>query len=1034
MSLTNNQCIDYEKIYDDYYPNQTGAIYHQYDVPGNLENTYPFLEIIKDSCIPFNTKKSTADPNSRVYGYNKDGSLDLNGGERKSYNSKRKFHSRYHANEEALSYNGSPDPTVAKLENLTPQVVKDIYKDIISYSTARGMQIQGPDNFKNFKKTYLSSFVLQTGPTTSARAFISITPIYTNKKFSYVDLIATNVKPILDTYQPDLNLRENGHAYPIRIPVTRDCNVFQNKYNLSPIAYYDKKCSALTIHVPEIEQFLLLKTVVNTDIPDLQTDIELYLLAFNASFSILRRNSKNELVATCIKCADVLAQVSDNLFFKNKLLNLADPSSPTSTITTRNYPIRNSFNYAPYFDPTVYYVGVVAPLMGGGSPSYDTYVFPSVGEQGFNTGGFESPTDPIQIPEQGSYSEGDNPVTSLIEKYSGLSRITLFDNPIITRFIYDLNLDFINLYLTPNNPQFIPENIATSPIPQGTSVSKCMELVTAHEFVHQMEITAGVNSVLPAEGMAVGIELDSRMTGKSVTIARAGEYASIYQLFTRGENTMMTSDTQRPLQSRYGNGLFWKYLQDQFDYNNQSMRRTMDILTNETLGPLAQSYNFPKTAVPYPNNTGGSYALLKSFSELFNKDIKDVWNDFSVSLVLLRNNTSIPHKYRTYFPFWLYNTQYPGFGTVFDSASLLSAGQFADWWEKMDTNQIIPSDWNTASYPSQYVGQTALETLTDISFSLKNLMSYSFNVLHSTDNIKIKVTRGTWRITLLQFTSDGTAVGSFKEYIANIVEGDPEYIFPVSSLGFTESGNIRLVCCNLTFFGTGSSLEDYFSPEVSTGTISIITNPGVSGFLAYDDYTNANIQDVGDSVPFAWGIKFDQSQLAPYAGTSLTKIQFFSVVDVVLNLYIFQGDVTDGSTFVYFQEISGVIPNTYATVDLTTPVPIDITKPLWITLFYDSDDAQFVAATGNPLSGISNESSLVTEDFVNWFSLADIGFTGTWNLRGFVTDSIGPMVNVLENKPHFQPLTNVQNGEQPKLKCKKNTIQSTVKCNRRVCL
>lgn len=37
---------------------------------------------------------------------------------------------------------------------------------------------------------------------------------------------------------------------------------------------------------------------------------------------------------------------------------------------------------------------------------------------------------------------------------------------------------------------------------------------------------------------------------------------------------------------------------------------------------------------------------------------KDVWNDFSISITLMSNNTSIPSQWRNYYPYWIYNADY----------------------------------------------------------------------------------------------------------------------------------------------------------------------------------------------------------------------------------------------------------------------------------------------------------------------------------------------------------------------------------------
>jgi hypothetical protein len=72
-------------------------------------------------------------------------------------------------------------------------------------------------------------------------------------------------------------------------------------------------------------------------------------------------------------------------------------------------------------------------------------------------------------------------------------------------------------------------------------------------------------------------------------------------------------------------------------------------------------------------------------------------------------------------------------------------------------------------------------------------------------------------------------------------------------------------------------------------------------------------------------------------------------------------------------------------VELTTPVPIDITKELWITVYHAiGDDATFPAGIDYGID--EPNGNLLTIDGTTWDHLSDLGQDGTWSLRGFVTD------------------------------------------------
>ena len=362
-----------------------------------------------------------------------------------------------------------------------------------------------------------------------------------------------------------------------------------------------------------------------------------------------------------------------------------------------------------------------------------------------------------------------------------------------------------------------------SPLPKQATGTEGYLLVSAHEFVHQWQFSSGDLSLRPfgTEGAAVGIELDTKISEGVFLAARSGQYPAILTNLVRGNLTMVTNEALAPAYPilTYGMGIFWNYIQTQFDFNNQTMRRMIDILSSETAQPLFKSYDYPymwySTVL---NNTGASAALKQSFEELFSKDIKDVWNNFSISLVLLRNNESIPLQYRTIWPFWIYNTNYPGFPMI-SAASEILGTQFANWWEVFDTNTPIPASWNV------YAGQTFIPTLpANTTRSIKNLTSLSYTVPNNTNKITITISKGEWRLTLLQFTSDGTPVGNFIMDGPHTIVGTGEHVFDVANHApaFTSEGSIRLVCSNVTFSGTGMELADYLANEPTTGTIKIV--------------------------------------------------------------------------------------------------------------------------------------------------------------------------------------------------------------------
>lgn len=822
--------LNYQEIYDDLWPDRTSAIYHQFDWQEVVADAaVKVLEGQKDFVIPKNIHIPGTDPNpcSNVYGYHRDGKLDLDGGKAKSYTKDFKdFKLRCHTAFEAKYPDENGVPTLQQLTFLTPEVRKEYYERMISYFTNRGFGIQGADTFSKFKNQYIWQYSAGqsqdpvTGFGYTSNAYVALRPIwkhkcdYNDKRIpDYIDLHATaNTTPlnhfVLDTYECDRDKRKNGYGYPLRIPITTDyCGTFKKLKNKKPIAFFDCEKQILTVHVPLSENgHFLTKRVVNTGNPDLNVDYKEYLMAFDGSFSLLHRNEDNILVPSNFNDAELFAQVSENMYVRSQVINAGQLVVPDFEYTN---PIR-----APILAPdtnAIYYTGAVISIMNGGSDAYDNFAFPT---PFVNSYGLQ--LDPVDIPEENvngsKYAAGDCPNTTVVEKYSIVSTISSFDNS-------DWNLLFLSLPLSVLTGQSsYPENVSTTVLPRSVDAVDSYQVVDNHEFTHQVQNTTGVIQFLPAEGMAVGIELDPYASSNMFGPFRAAAISQRHVRLTRGAFSIMTPDTFGV--NTYGLGLFWTYLRDQYDYNNQIMRRTMDILTNKTLGPLMRENDFPDGFANLPiNKVGGSAAMNIALKELFCKNIKDLWNDFSISLVLMRNNTSIPKQWRNYWPFWIYNTQYSGYNQLVDSANVFGAGQFINWWERLDSNDVIP-----ANYRTPYTGETFIRTLpSSFSSDATSLQSFSFNVPHETNNISVNIAQGEWRITLLQYTSDGTMEGSFIVDGPHTLKDGQSINFNVAAHNpaFTSNGNIRLVCANVTFDGKGNTLAEYFTEEAPNGSIAI---------------------------------------------------------------------------------------------------------------------------------------------------------------------------------------------------------------------
>jgi len=143
---------------------------------------------------------------------------------------------------------------------------------------------------------------------------------------------------------------------------------------------------------------------------------------------------------------------------------------------------------------------------------------------------------------------------------------------------------------------------------------------------------------------------------------------------------------------------------------------------------------------------------------------------------------------------------------------------------------------------------------------------------------------------------------------------------------------------------------------------------------------------------FSWAVKFDPSQLAPHDGSSLTKIKNYwnrstGGVSVTLILRIYQGAVTDGSTLLLEQTLDSLPIDTNSEVVLDSPILLDVTKDLWITLFHAGGEPVRSPATIGLGPAIPNGDLVSTDGGVTWalLSVCCIPDLGNWLIQGFVT-------------------------------------------------
>ena len=159
-----------------------------------------------------------------------------------------------------------------------------------------------------------------------------------------------------------------------------------------------------------------------------------------------------------------------------------------------------------------------------------------------------------------------------------------------------------------------------------------------------------------------------------------------------------------------------------------------------------------------------------------------------------------------------------------------------------------------------------------------------------------------------------------------------------------------------------------------------------SGWIGYDNGKWESSLGLGEESPTYFGVSFPVT--AQYAGHTLSKISIYDAekggkAEYTANIYL--GGDTVPEQLVSTQKFNLSGSNKFVEVALTTPVALDGTKPLWITLY--CDDLAY------PIP-VSLQSEYLTTDWLSvdgksWKHAPEYKLYGTIMLRGYVEDANG---------------------------------------------
>ena len=164
-------------------------------------------------------------------------------------------------------------------------------------------------------------------------------------------------------------------------------------------------------------------------------------------------------------------------------------------------------------------------------------------------------------------------------------------------------------------------------------------------------------------------------------------------------------------------------------------------------------------------------------------------------------------------------------------------------------------------------------------------------------------------------------------------------------------------------------------------------------WLYYGDGGVASMVGTGGT-PFYWGDMFPAATIAPYANAALTEVAFIayggSTGDqagvYTINIYMGGDDAPTALVHTQDYDFNGVFTGDWTYVTLTTPVALDPTQNLWITLFNEGIDYPAVFSnTGDT----DPNARWISEDGINWEDVGPyVSSVKSWSLRGYITNAV----------------------------------------------
>jgi hypothetical protein len=273
---------------------------------------------------------------------------------------------------------------------------------------------------------------------------------------------------------------------------------------------------------------------------------------------------------------------------------------------------------------------------------------------------------------------GQNPYNTFYQTAATSGNISEFANPLWKQYVPKFDFDLYST--TPESMVLLDASYCVL-----TDAVTADLTVAIHEALHLYELGLGTLYYSGnTEAHAVCFELDSPYVGSGTTVPIRMFRTSLIYLISQFcgwypfsafnnvyENNLYSGAklgipfqanpdvTPQIANGQYGEYFSYRYFADHYDANHQIIRRACEL--SITAMNLLTSNGFSSFVDgPSSNITGSQFAYAQGLWEVSSaigtpKELPDGYSEFVMSSAFLRNNASIPEKYRFLFPIWLSN-------------------------------------------------------------------------------------------------------------------------------------------------------------------------------------------------------------------------------------------------------------------------------------------------------------------------------------------------------------------------------------------